>query len=150
MDDESRKNHGEGILEESWRRNLGGGIMEEEPWKRNHGGIMERESWRRNRGRGIMEEEPWRRNRGGGIMEEESWPGRPRRHPGGQRRLRGKSCQNQRVFLSKVARPTILAESGEGDPHDLRSLRTKVGVNSRGGSQRPAPGPSPDRQNPYS
>ena len=34
--------------------------------------------------------------------------------------------QNQLVFLSKVARPTVLAESGEGDPHDLRSLRTKV------------------------
>ena len=66
------------------------------------------------------------------------------------RRLGGKMIQNHSAFLSKVARPTISAESGEGDPHDLRSLRTKVGVYSSRGSHRPAPGPSPDRQNPYS
>ena len=35
-------------------------------------------------------------------------------------------CQIIRVFLSKVARPTISRESGEGDPHDLRSLRTTL------------------------
>ena len=42
------------------------------------------------------------------------------------RRLGGKMMQNHRAFLSEVARPGVLAESGEGDPHDLRSLRTKV------------------------
>ncbi len=42
------------------------------------------------------------------------------------RRLGGKMMQNHNVFLTKVARPPVLAESGEGDPHDPRSLRTKV------------------------
>ena len=38
----------------------------------------------------------------------------------------GKMSQNHRVVLSKVARPTISRERGEGAYHELHSLRTKV------------------------
>ena len=58
--------------------------------------------------------------------------------------------QNHCVFLSKVARPTILAESGEGDPHDLRSLRTKVEGHSAADLADQHRALTPDRQNPYS
>ena len=34
--------------------------------------------------------------------------------------------ENTTNFKGKVARPTLLAESGEGDTHDPRSLSTKV------------------------
>ncbi len=64
----------------------------------------------------------------------------PRRHPGVPKWLPqapmgsagGQSClgenmsQNHRVLLSKVDSPTISPQRGEGDTHDLRSLRTKV------------------------
>ena len=42
------------------------------------------------------------------------------------RRLGAKMMQNHNVFLSKVARPSISRRRNEGNPHDLRSLRTKV------------------------
>ncbi len=67
------------------------------------------------------------------------------------KRLGDKMMQNHCVFLSKVDSPTILAESGEGDPHDLRSLRTKV--HRRRWPDDPAeehPIPKTNRQNPYS
>ena len=54
-------------------------------------------------------------------------PGGSPRPPGLKGRLGVKIMQTHSVCLSKVAQPTILAESGEGDPHDLRSLHTKVG-----------------------
>ena len=34
--------------------------------------------------------------------------------------------ENTLNYKGKVARPTLLAESGEGDTHDPRSLSTKV------------------------
>ena len=75
-------------------------------------------------------------------------PGDTRGH---QRRLGGKMWQIMYVSLSKVARPTISHESGEGDPHDLHSLRTKVSgresVNP-GGTRHPVP--KTNRQKPYS
>ncbi len=66
------------------------------------------------------------------------------------RRLGVKMMQNHRVFLSKVARPTISRERGEGDPHDLRSLCRKVG---RGSATDLVPSHRDltlDRENPYS
>ncbi len=103
--------------------------MEEESWRNHEGGIMEKESWRRNHGGGTLEEESWRRDLGG-FWEAFRSPGR---HPEAPRRPElkiGKMSQNHGVLLSKVSRPAVLAESGEGDMHDLRSLRTKVGARS--------------------
>ena len=59
--------------------------------------------------------------------------------------------QNHCVFLSKVARPTILAESGEGDPHRLPHLRTKVGGRApRADPAMTPPSSKTNRQNPSS
>ncbi len=157
--------------EESWRRNHGGGIMEEESWRRKHGrGIMEDESWRRNHGGGIMEEESWKRNHGlGGTQEApRRHPEAPRRHPeaprrhlggtqkhpGGTQEARGileAKCVKTCVFFSaKVARATISCERGEGDPHRLRCLCTKVGRHSAADLVRSHRDLTLDRENPYS
>ncbi len=84
----------------------------------------------------------------GGTQEA---PKAPRRHPGGQRCLGGKMCQNICVFSAKVARPTIPLQRGEGDHHRLRCLCRKVD------RRRYAPDPAEEttipktsRQNPYS
>ena len=78
--------------------------------------------------------------------------------PGGSLGLQGhgrclgaKMMQDHCVLLSKVARPTILAESGEGDPHDLRSLHTKVaGRRGRADPAQTPPSSKTIRQKPYS
>ena len=83
----------------------------------------------------------------------ETWeaPGGSPGPPWLQRRPGLKLCQTHRVLLSKVARATILAESGEGDMHDLRSLRTKVGGRRPGTAATEAsPALKTIRQNPYS
>ena len=88
---------------------------------------------------------------GGTLRHSRRHPGGTQGTPGGQRRLGGKVCQHMCVFLIKVARPTISRRRERPDPHDLRSLRTKVG--GRGpGSYPPHPPPSPkkSRQEPYS
>ena len=54
------------------------------------------------------------------------------------------------VFLSKVARPTISPQSGEGDMHEVPRLRTKVVRGFRGRAQDQAKAPYQHRQNPYS
>ncbi len=48
------------------------------------------------------------------------------RLPGHWSRLGRNMSQNHHVFLSKVARPSISHERGEGGYHEVRSLRTKV------------------------
>ena len=63
---------------------------------------------------------------GGTLGDSPGLPGGSLGLQGHGRRLGGKIMQSHCVFLTKVDSPTILAESGEGDPHDLRSLRTKV------------------------
>ena len=52
----------------------------------------------------------------------------PRTITAAQRHFRAvqKVDQNICVLLSELAKVTVLAESREGDMHDLRSLRTKV------------------------
>ena len=72
-------------------------------------------------------QEASRRHPGGTQETPRRHPEAPRRHPGGQRRLGGKVCQNMCVLLSKVVRPTVSPARERTDPHDLRSLRTKVG-----------------------
>ena len=59
-------------------------------------------------------------------------------------------CQNHGVLLSKVARPSVSCERGEGDPHDLRSLRTKVGRSFATDLINHHRGLTLDRRNPYS
>ena len=46
--------------------------------------------------------------------------------PGHWSRLGGEMSQNHCVFLSKVVRPSVSCERGEGGYHQVRSLRTKV------------------------
>ena len=168
---------GGGTLEEaSWRRHLGGCILEEASWRRYLGGGI----WRRHLGGGILEEASWRRHLGGGIWRHlggileasgsiweasgrplrGSWkasggtweaPGGSPGPPGLQMRIGAKVCQNQCVLLSNVARPPVLAESGEGDTHDPRSLPTKV--SKRRGGTEPQPHPLTQKtihQNPFS
>ena len=53
------------------------------------------------------------------------------------------------TFLSRDARATTSHESGEGDPHDLRCLRTKVDCRTlRSSPTPPGTGPKRNRQNP--
>ena len=71
-------------------------------------------------------------------------------HQGGQRSLGGKVCQIMCVFSTGCSRPTILPQRERGDPHDLRSLCTKV--YHRRCRDHPAdkhPIPKKSRQNPY-
>ena len=117
-----------------WERNLGEesgrGI-----WERNLGEEFGRGIWERNLGekfgRGI-----WERN-----LREESGRNQgtqsTRRHPGGTQgtqevRLGSeiKVCQIICVFSTGCSRPAILPQRERGDPHDLRSLCTKVGGHS--------------------
>ena len=96
----------------------------------------------------------WQEAPGRDIMasgETREAPGGSPRPPGLQRRFGAKVCQNHCVLSTKVARPSVLAESGEGDTHDPRSLRTKVG--GRTGGTEPKPQPLTQktiRQNPFS
>ena len=105
----------------------------EESWKRNHGrGIMKEASGRHLEASGSHLAAIWRHL---GASEETSggvWRRTQRRQeaPGVTRGVLEENVPNHMFFLSKVARPTISHESGEGDPHDLRSLRTKVIRNS--------------------
>ena len=144
MEESWRRNHGGIMKEESWR-NHGGGIMEES-WRRNHGGIMKEESWKRNLAGGSMEEESWRRDHGGGIIEKgngknlggiweaSGWhlggiweaSGRLGRPWGLKGILEAKCVKTYVFFLIKVARATISRRRERGDPHEVRSLRTKV------------------------
>ena len=64
--------------------------------------------------------------------------------------LGGEMCSNHCVFLSKVDSPTISRERDEGDPHHLRSLRTKVGQGSAAILIREHRALTLDRRNPYS
>jgi len=73
---------------------------------------------------GAGAEAPTTPHRRGGNQETQETP---RGHPGGQRRLRGKMCQNHGVVPSKVARPTISRRRERPDHHRLPRLRTKVG-----------------------
>ncbi len=63
----------------------------------------------------------------GALLGSLGLPGGSLGLPGHGRHLGGKMMENHYVFLSKVARPDILHERGEGDPHRLPRLRTKVG-----------------------
>ena len=69
---------------------------------------------------------------------------------GGQRRLGGKMCQNMCVFLSKVARATISRRREQPDPHEVRSLHTKVAPRSPVRIPRITQSPTPNRQDPNS
>ena len=82
---------------------------------------------------------------------------RPRKHPQARRGpqeapggLGGNMCENICVFSAKVSRPGISSSVWRGDPHDLRSLSTKV--DHCGGAETSTdktPIPKNTRQNPY-
>ena len=79
----------------------------------------------------------------------------PRRHPGAQRPLGGQCGQNIYVFVSKVARASVLHEWGEGrchQGHQVPRLRTKVDRRSSRRNPQTTTGPAltPNRQNPIS
>ena len=148
MEEESwRRNHGGGIMEEGpWRHSEALRVKQRHPGDIQEASRRHPEAPRRHPEGPKRHPEAPRRHPGG----TQGAPGASQGTPKGedrdflpfrrrvakvpctitaaQRRFRGaeKVDQNHRVFLSKVARPTISRERGEGDPHDLRSGRTKV------------------------
>ena len=109
MKDESEmRNHGGGLMEESWRktllrRNQGGGqdkVMEEEPWS---GRDLLEDSWRRKHGEAPLEEKSWETNHGEGIMEKKSWRRNHRKEEKSWRRKKSAAwCRRKRPDLHQL------------------------------------------------
>ena len=59
-------------------------------------------------------------------------------------------CQNMHVLPKKVARPSVSPARERTDPHELRSLRTKVEARLPNRIPRTTQSPTPNRQDPYS